>query len=321
MVLDIKDDCGTAWANGSVVALFSNGDAPVELKSLDNGRWHGTWSPRAGVGKDVLVRFQAKDRNSSIEGAYEARTGLLGLQAPPVVGPAGVVSPIDPKPFEPLALGSLVRLDGERLAETPQTQRDGTTWTGQLGSTRVFIAGRMVALGSVSGNRIEGALPFDIEPNTPHQLVVLRGNTYSLPVTVDVARATPNLLSNVQAGDNWAAISIRSSPDQPFNLAGPENPPVPGDEVLLLAVGLGTTRSPVLPGTIGNEPNPVEAEIAVVAGNRTIPASASLAPGMIGLYTVIFRSPVDLDTSSTEIAIEASGRRSAVRKLTWRAAP
>ena len=237
MVLDIKDDCGTAWANGSVVALFSNGDAPVELKSLDNGRWHGTWSPRAGVGKDVLVRFQAKDRNSSIEGAYEARTGLLGLQAPPVVGPAGVVSPIDPKPFEPLALGSLVRLDGERLAETPQTQRDGTTWTGQLGSTRVFIAGRMVALGSVSGNRIEGALPFDIEPNTPHQLIVLRGNTYSLPVTVDVARATPNLLSNVQAGDNWAAISIRSSPDQPFNLAGPENPPVPGDEVLLLAVG------------------------------------------------------------------------------------
>lgn len=321
MVLDIKDDCGASWANGSVVALFSNGDPPVELKSLENGRWHGTWSPRFGVGKDVVVQFQAKDRNGSIEGVHEARTGLLGQQAPPVVSPSGVVSPIDSKAFEPLALGSLIRLDGERLAETPQRQQDGTSWTGQLGSTRVFIAGRPVALGSVSGTRIDGVLPFDIEPNTTHQLVVLRGNTYSLPVTVDVARATPNLLSNPQSGDNWAAVSARSGPDQSFNLAGPDNPPAPGDEVLLLAVGLGPTLSPVLPGAVGSEPNPVETEIAVVTGNRTIPASASLAPGIIGLYSVVFHAPVDLDTSSTEIAIEAAGRKSAVRKLTWRPAP
>ena len=321
MVLDIKDDCGASWANGSVVALFSNGDPPVELKSLENGRWHGTWNPRSGVGKDVVVQFQAKDRNSSIEGVHEARTGLLGQQAPPVVNPSGVVSPIDSKAFEPLALGSLIRLDGERLAETSQRQQDGTSWTGQLGSTRVFIAGRSVALGSVSGARIEGVLPFDIEPNTTHQLVVLRGSTYSLPVTVDVARATPNLLSNPQAGDNWAAVSARSGPDQSFNLAGPDNPPAPGDDVLLLAVGLGPTLSPVPPGSIGSEANPVEADITVVTGNRTIPAAASLAPGMIGLYTVVFHAPVDLDTSSNEIAIEAAGRKSAVRKLTWRPAP
>jgi hypothetical protein len=56
--LEIVDGCGQPVIAGSVVASFSNGDAPVSLVSLKNGRWIGVWTPQnvAPVGIRVRVR-------------------------------------------------------------------------------------------------------------------------------------------------------------------------------------------------------------------------------------------------------------------------
>jgi hypothetical protein len=44
--LYVTDDCGVPLTSGSVVASFSNGDAGINLVSLQDGRWAGTWIPQ-----------------------------------------------------------------------------------------------------------------------------------------------------------------------------------------------------------------------------------------------------------------------------------
>src|SRR5262249_3143975 len=42
----VTDDWGNPLAAGSVSATFSNGDPPLPLTSLRDGRWEATWQPR-----------------------------------------------------------------------------------------------------------------------------------------------------------------------------------------------------------------------------------------------------------------------------------
>ena len=41
----VADDCGHALTTGAVMATFQNGDAPMQLIPLGDGRWTGTWVP------------------------------------------------------------------------------------------------------------------------------------------------------------------------------------------------------------------------------------------------------------------------------------
>jgi hypothetical protein len=44
--LYVSDDCGVPIITGSVVASFDNGDPGINLVSLQDGRWAGTWTPQ-----------------------------------------------------------------------------------------------------------------------------------------------------------------------------------------------------------------------------------------------------------------------------------
>ena len=52
MELYVSDDCGAPATAGTVVASFSNGDSGIDLVSLRDGRWAGTWTPHQSAPDD-----------------------------------------------------------------------------------------------------------------------------------------------------------------------------------------------------------------------------------------------------------------------------
>jgi sugar lactone lactonase YvrE len=68
--LQIADGCGRPVTAGSVVASFSNGDAPVTLVSLKDGRWTGTWMPRNAGPAGIRVRV--RPAGSTLKGEAQA---------------------------------------------------------------------------------------------------------------------------------------------------------------------------------------------------------------------------------------------------------
>jgi hypothetical protein len=67
----VVDDCGDPLLEGSVIASFSNGDPPLPLISLKNGRWLRTWIPRNSGSAPVTVTVTADGC-----GARRQRAGL-----------------------------------------------------------------------------------------------------------------------------------------------------------------------------------------------------------------------------------------------------
>ncbi len=64
------DDCGVAFTNGGVILTMSNGDRPVKLTSLKDGRWTGTWTPQAASGP-VVVSLHAVSFDSGLAASAE----------------------------------------------------------------------------------------------------------------------------------------------------------------------------------------------------------------------------------------------------------
>ena len=138
---------------------------------------------------EVTIKIQAEDRRN-IRGVREVTGGLRSIQELPVVNAGSVVSAASFAPFVPVAPGSLISISGERLAEG-QAASSTVPLPTDLGGTEVLIAGRLMPLVSVSESRIDAIVPFDVEINTTHQILVQRGLTISQPVSIDVAAAQP----------------------------------------------------------------------------------------------------------------------------------
>lgn len=63
------------------------------------------------------------------------------------------------------------------------SRQDSVPLPPQLGSTSVVLSGVELPLLYVSKPQVNVAIPFDVQVNTARQLVVLRGNAVSVPVS------------------------------------------------------------------------------------------------------------------------------------------
>src|SRR5262249_39021533 len=61
LAVEVTDNCGGPLESGSVIASFSNGDPPVALQALKEGRWEGTWPTRAVSPGQVTLKVHAED--------------------------------------------------------------------------------------------------------------------------------------------------------------------------------------------------------------------------------------------------------------------
>lgn len=289
---EVRDDCGSMHTTGSVVASFSNGDPPVALQSLKDGRWSGTWPSRAAVSIATTIKVEAVNPVQQIKGDQTLNVDIRARQDPPVVEPGDVVSAAGFQPFIPLAPGGLISIYGDRLAEVTQSATS-LPLPKQIASTQVVMGGVLLPLLFVSPNQINALVPAGLEPNTTHQLLVQRANTYARPVALDVAAAQPAVFLDTSVSSTQGLILfIRGSGET--GRARPGSPAQSGDVLVIYATGMGATNPAVPDGAPPPDSAPVRTRDAVTAtvGGISAPVDfAGLAPGFVGLYQMNARVP------------------------------
>jgi uncharacterized protein (TIGR03437 family) len=286
LVAEVRDECGVPVDAGEVVATFTNGDPPQSLTSVKNGIWHGTWRTGAMSLSDVTIRIQALDRRN-LRGVREVRGGLRPIRELPVVNPAGVVSAASFEPYVPLAPGARVSISGDRLAEGQRAASNVPLPT-DLGGTEVLIAGQLMPLVSVSESRIEAIVPYGLEVNTRHQILVQRGATLSQPASVDVAAAQPAIFPAASSALSQGSIYVlRAGASE--QLAEPTAPAKAGDSLAILCAGVGEVEGSQDAASAGPDAPRigVRQPVQVTIGGADAPVTfAGLAPGLVGVYRI-----------------------------------
>ena len=104
VALDVKvvDDCGDPLTGGSVVATFSNGDPPLTMASLKDGRWSGTWQARNPGASRVVVTMNAANTGGGLRGTALFSGTLRANPDPPLISAGGVISSVGPPRQAPM---------------------------------------------------------------------------------------------------------------------------------------------------------------------------------------------------------------------------
>ncbi|MCH8267392.1 MAG: SBBP repeat-containing protein, partial [Acidobacteria bacterium] len=115
----VVDDCGDPLTTGSVLLTFSNGDPPLPLQSLQDGRWSGTWQARnSGVSQvTITATATAEISGTTLQGTTQLVGGLQANPTIPQVGEGAVVSAASFAPQVPASPGSLISIFGVEMAD------------------------------------------------------------------------------------------------------------------------------------------------------------------------------------------------------------
>ena len=301
----VVDDCGNPHLSGTVYVQFTDGDPPVKLSSLNNGRWDGTWQTSAQQVSQVTLTVLAQNPALQIKGEADVTGGLGTPQPAPVVPDMGVVSAASFVPQIPLAPGELITIYGQQLS-------DGTSSASgplpqELADTIVTIGDQILPLLYASAGQVNALVPYEVSTNTNQQLLVQRGLTYATPVYVDVATAQPAAFQN---GGQGLITDVNG------NLIGPGNPAHVGDTVVIWCVGLGTVNPPVADGALTPDSplsktvNPVTVSIG---GQSATVSFAGLTPQLAGVYQVNAIVPAGTTLGDqVPITMSAGGQTSSI---------
>ena len=194
--VQVVDDCASNVDSGTLVVSFTNGDLPLSLLALGGGVWTATWVPARNVASSV-VRADAQTLTPALSGTVQVTVQVANNPKVPVVAPGGVLSSGDYAGSP--ALGLLVSIFGTALADG-SLGNSGLPLPTQLGSTHVLMSGVELPLLYVSENQVNVLVPYDIAVNAPHQLLVQRGNTISVPVGTAIFDTQPAILATAGNG-------------------------------------------------------------------------------------------------------------------------
>ena len=114
----VVNGCGNPITLGSVVATFSNGDAPVRLILVGDRNWTGSWQPSSSDESQVRVILTARISGTAIAGEASLDGHLLPNPGLPILRAAGIVSAASFDRAGSIAPGAMISLFGERLADT-----------------------------------------------------------------------------------------------------------------------------------------------------------------------------------------------------------
>jgi uncharacterized protein (TIGR03437 family) len=306
---EVRDDCGTPQDGGTVVVTFSNGDPPLPLQPLREGRWSGTWPSRAGAsGFETTLKLRASNTLSGLAGEETVSVSIRARQEAPSTEAGAVGSAVGFRAFAPLAPGALFSITGERLADATVTA-SSSPWPAQMSTTRVLIGSKSVPLQSISPGKIVGVVPADINIHTQHQIVIQRANTYSRPVSVQVGSAQPALYladgtSTRQGQIYWVRGDSRG-------LATPDRPAASGDSLQINASGLGGTDPVVAAGQAAPSAASTVSPVSLKIGGIDVPVDfAGLAEGQVAVYRIEAKVPGGVSGDSVEVVIAVDGQLS-----------
>lgn len=300
----VTDDCGNPLNSGDVRASFSNGDQAVSLVPIQGGTWQSTWQAGNGAGP-VTVTVTATDPTRNLTGTEQV-VGALGStsQAPilsAAVNGAGFV------PSAPLSPGSIVSFFGQNLANgtagAPALPL-GTT----LGGATVLMAANSVPLLYGSSGQLNGVVPSEINVNTSQQILLQRGNTLSIPLSVDVGPMSPAVFGYPVPGDPPQQGAIVNA--LTYAVADPANPVTAGDVLAIFCTGLGAVDQTVPDGAAApSSPvaNTVLAPTVTIGGVNAAVSFSGLAPGFAGLYQIDANVPSGVTPGSAVPVVVSIG--------------
>ena len=281
----VVDDCGSFHRSGTVIASFSNGDVQLPLISQQNGRWSATWAPVNARTPDLVVTVTARAPDRNLEGTVQSGGTVRDNPDVPVLSLNGLLSSASYSLKAQPSPGELVAIFGARLADGFETATELPLKT-QLQGTTITLAGRALPLVFTSDGQVNAILPYDIPFPATHQLIVRRGNRYSVPAPVTVLAAQPAVFTTDLSGKGQGHIYAVTASGLQI-LADPANPVKAGDVLVIYCAGLGPVAPPVPAGSpVPSDAlrNTVSPATVTIGGKPAQVAFAGLTPGFAGLY-------------------------------------
>jgi len=226
-----------------------------------------------------------------------AALALVGNAAgqAPAISSQGLVNAATGKSASsvPVAVrGELVSIFGNNLSATQVTANDLPLKTKLAGTnTQVWFGGIAAPLLYVSPSQINAQVPFELPDTSQITLQVQTDQGLSQPLQVTLLTQDPGVFVVYRAGQ-----TINTS-----------NPILPGDEITILANGLGTVMPPVATGMPGPT-NPLSVvairPIVKVGGLPASVSFAGLAPGLAGVYQINATASMDLSGPTSLVIVE-----------------
>ncbi len=233
--------------------------------------------------------------------AVTAEGGILDrveLAPEPELAPGG---PVNSGSFTPqLAPGSLISVFGINLA-SGHLRAAGFPLPAELDGVVVTWNDQPLPLLFVSPRQINAQLPYGIEGEGT---VRVRTPNGSAEATTKLERAAPAIL-HVELGDALVPAVIRYSTGE---LVHSLSPALPGETLIIYAVGLGPVAAAVSAGQAAAGPVPVRHRTEVQLGPLLLtPSFAGLAPGFSGLYQIRIEVPRALRPGAYVLRVLTAG--------------
>jgi uncharacterized protein (TIGR03437 family) len=308
VIVNLRDNCGRAVQEASVIASFSNGDPPLSLNGDGTGSYSATWQPGA-AGKQVNMTVRATASGLSM--GTSLIIGDVTENNVPILARNGTIHNLNPKLGGPLSPGVVASVFGSGLASVTESTGQVPLLTAYKG-TSVIVGPFDVPLYFVSPGQVNVQLPSELTANRQYSIVVAANNALTLPDTVDVVPVQPG----VAAFQDGRLIAQHAD----FTLVDEARPARRGELLIMYLVGLGETTPSVPSGTPspGNPLGIPKVQPTVTIDGQPVDiVFAGLTPGGVGLFQINFYVPANARTGvPLDVVVRQGDVEANITKLT-----
>jgi uncharacterized protein (TIGR03437 family) len=226
----------------------------------------------------------AENSQGTLKGAAQVTGGLRTGLLPPSIQPGGVVSAASYAANAPIPPGGMVSIFGSGLAQGTDSSKK-LPLEKELSGTLVTLGGKTLPLLFTSDGQVNAMVPYGLPVNTQHQLVVRRGDTYTVPEPVTVAAAGPAIFAKDMTGKGQGLIVSSST----GKYAEPGTATKAGDVLVIYCTGLGDVSPPVEAGAatpVSPLAQTTNAATVTIGGVEAKVWFAGLVPNYTGFYQV-----------------------------------
>jgi uncharacterized protein (TIGR03437 family) len=305
LIAQVNDDCGNAVSTASVVAAFSNGDAPLTLRGdFVSNLYSATWQPGVSL-PSMTITLRAS--HLTLAQTTQQYTGAVNQNssAPPTLVPNGALhiffnSTMAQTLGSGLAPGNVAQVYGSGMASTPS--QTTVPLPKNFNGTFMLIGSNQAPLYYISDQLLNVQVPFELTPNREYSLIVSANGALTLPATIDVTALQPGVAQYVD-GTVIAQVSGTTT------LISASNPAKPGQPLTIYLAGMGATTPPVLSG----QPTPLQLvpvnflPTVTLDGQQVNFGYAGLTPTGIGLYQINLTVPSNARTGNLDLVISQNG--------------
>lgn len=257
------------------------------------------------------ARFQWDTRENAGGLGLRVAVDLAGGSADPVIGRPGLVNLASQLPGPAIsagvtpavAPGEIVSIRGQfGISENASMVLDdqGIASTSLL-AVRVLFNDFPAPLLLVSGTEIRAVVPYDVAGLRAVWVAVESQGQTSLPVSVNVADASPGIFTLDSSGTGQAAAV-----NQDGTLNGPTNPALKGTLITLFATGEGQTFPPGASGKISTSPLPapiLDVQLWISGIQAEIDYVGAAPAEIAGLLQINARLPAVLPPGNASVVL------------------